>query len=118
MDIRPMEEAIAEAGHQGRDAHPFHGHQKLAGAMVGANRHTARSWATGRRRAPLAALEQLRRFLIGRIANANDQLCDLSIAIERRRGMPSRRGLGFRAVDPLTGRDKRWRLGRMRRRRP
>jgi hypothetical protein len=75
-------------------------------------RPTAKSWYTGHRRAPVWILACLRRaaWVRGMLGLAQE----LDYLIRRRENEPPRR-TGFCSIDPLTGRDRRNRLGRRKR---
>ena len=82
----------------------------LAG-LARAPRSTAKSWATGRRRPSIVVLTILRDALQEHQSKLTAVLSELEHVIMKRDWESVRRS-GFCSIDPLTGRDKRNRLGR------
>jgi hypothetical protein len=80
-------------------------------------RSTAKSWASDHRRPPIKTLEALREAIRQRQAILSALIPDLNHAIMSR-GKEIKRRTGFCEIDPLTGRDKRNRLGRPKRATP
>jgi hypothetical protein len=83
----------------------------LLARLGGCPRATAKSWATGRRRPPISVLKLLRESVQGRRTGLEGEL---DHEIRKREYEPKHR-TGFNLIDPLTGFDKRNRLGRPRR---
>jgi hypothetical protein len=76
-------------------------------------RSTAKRWATGRRRPSVVILKILRDKLKDRQAALFQLIAELDCAILQRE-CESKRRTGFNLIDPITGLDRRNRLGRPR----
>jgi hypothetical protein len=74
-------------------------------------RSTAKSWANGHRRPPIAALKVLLDLLKHRRATLYQLIPELEYVIMQREREP-KHASGFMVRDPLTGQDKRNRRGR------
>jgi hypothetical protein len=92
---------------------------KMLAGLANGRRSTAKSWATGRRRAPIVKLKILRDLLKGRQAAFFELIAELDLTVMRREVEPKRR-TGFNEIRERDGpgtppRDGRNRLGRPRR---
>jgi hypothetical protein len=80
--------------------------------LIRCPRPTVKSWYTGHRRPPIWILEVLKD--LGESRGFHSQVQQLEYVISRRKQEPKHR-TGFNQIDPLTGCDKRNRLGRPKR---
>ena len=83
-------------------------------SLVHCPRPTAKAWANGHRRPPVVVLKILRDLLKNRQAALLQLIDALEYVIMQREREPKHR-TGFNLIDPLTGMDRRNRLGRPRR---
>lgn len=79
-------------------------------ALARCPRSTARSWATGHRRPPITILQALREAIKERQSALLALIPELDHVIMKREHEP-KHSTGFCAVNPLTGQDRRNRLG-------
>jgi hypothetical protein len=86
--------------------------------VAGCPKATARAWISGRRRPPISLFGRLEEEFRQRITTQLATIAEMKHVVWLRGREPQPPLRGFFAIDPLTGRDKRNRLGRPKRTKP
>jgi len=86
--------------------------------VAGCPKSTARAWISGRRRPPINLYGRLEEELRERIRTHFAIVAEMKHVVWLRQREPPPPLRGFFAIDPLTGRDGRNRLGRPKRTKP